>query len=1277
MKTRRTKKSKKGKTIRKRILLIGGEKPAVVQIEENAEEIAKAFFFIINEKYDVHDFSSPKCAAAMIKYYQNIVPLKNEWGTGKFKDQDVVLDRLSTTTNHLVDLYPDVAPDKTKGGQSGGIGWDFNKETQFLKIMKYINLHKRKAKNPYYEGWKGFSSKFQRAVADYTRMSWSDYTEELTPRGVYQNSTRELEDIIHYYWCLVSYLSFIISKISAEKRQKLENLNSDLIKHSKQLIDEYGKWNFMLISDDKNTMDISGIVNKNKNEDLFPTQYAIIDKYQKEIIKDVSGIDHSPELKAFKTHNNLGEITAYTLEKISDFSNNCLHTDGTLKINDTAVKRIDKLTKSKKDFAEVFANQIEQSVIEAKGSKNTNEFDAEEKSLQKYISEFKRPDSDQIIVVNNSLTTKYDTIPQIINKLKLEYNTNSEFIIRIMHLLERLGNDTRDGQNKMNHGEFRKNKQYFREHPFSRFAKTYISGIRTLIETLIDIHTAFKENNPTAENLRIRDLNTDYYIFRKNDHNLVHAALKRFYRMGNDPGTINQSGPRSISNLGTDTNFKDEFTQKFAQIIKEKEIRMRFTNLENILIDLSENVPNNLVFNECSNFLIKDLMDVSGDKVDVIAGMWPKTEYNKLKKIWSDTSASGLVKMEKFLKEKNKFKLDKTSEEEKVIIHATLIKENLDKTEQKIRSIFIKRPEENIKDDDKQYLKNVQNCFFIIDHYSTKIKNIISKGEDLSGQWQLMAKANNGFDKTIDVDNTVLTYLWMNNVSEYFRNNKKSCTLLPKFTPQNIDKVFHYVSAELLNKIIVSCDDNSNIVTHLDIDFLYRLSDDTVKKHLLVYLNNIDKPKRAEVPTISTAISREISASLSLPPPALSDDRKMILYRLLTLASPDHLSTIFDEQTRTEAIIKKMHDVTVSKGGGLLQGIQKSMVGKKNKVFNIRTAYDHIFEEAKKKQLTFIVESLIKLERLVDVIKILGDSNPVFNDSAIGKIKKVVNESSFKKQFENALNEKNNLTARNYYSIDIDSSPDNKKNEIPTEDDVNNKRNIKQINAIETKPVYGVETDFRKDIKDFVGGNLQNEPEIIQLIHEMYDRLAKHKEIKGDRKLLKKVVNNLIDYTASAFLGSYFETNPTALIRRNLLIDQFTRLNTKPNVDPFLERIISTFWPEADAIPYKRPQTEIISKETLIETKLFPTLPTIKMYPNDNDNTEEDKKNKTYGSKIMTLTEKVNGDQSDYDTLGVEMFLNTLMTTGSNVGFVPEVAYSEKYKFDERIDNSAYIYKET
>ena len=1231
MKTRRPKgkKEKKKKTLRKRV---GGATTIEEKIKENENGIAEAFNFIINEKYEVNDFTSPKCAAAMINDYKNIVTLKNEWGTGKFKDEEVVLKRMKEARNHLIDLYPDTS--KNGGGQKGGIGWDFNKETQFLKIMKYIKENPMESTSIKYDGlWKGFSSKIVRFGTFWTG---SKYIDESSQRGVNQRSTRELENIIRYYWCFVSYLLFIDSKITGQ--ESIKGNITELIEKSKTLIDEYAKWNFMLKSDNSIKQNNEKLVdNILTNQPLLTALYSRIYKFQKDVSTFISSINKLPNFEVFKKLNK-DDFTAYKLEQFEIFNQKA----GVATETATETAAINELTKGKKDFAEVFAEQIKQSVIEADNeSKNTtNEFDAEENSLNTYKTNFKA-------ITNTNIIGNLDTLPEMIKKLKLEYNTNSEFIIRIMHLLEKLGNNTRDGQKVMNSKNLDDvtaalgNKlPKMRNHPFNRFAKVYISGIRTLIEVLIDVHTAYKKNNPTAPSLKISDLTKDLYLLRKNDYGLVRTALKRLYRMGENPGVIE----RNITFSVEPTDFKKVFTDTFSDLIRDKEIKMRFTNLNTTLMDLSNNVLSTLVFNENNSFLPDAEMKETGSLVNSFEGLYPKTEYNKLKKIWSDTSDAGLKNMEIFLKEKNKFKLDNGTP---TVLTITKIKTTFNKTEQKLRDIF--KAKQILANEDKQYLKNIQNCFFIIDHYASKLKKLILDDKiTLNPPWKEMAAANRKFDTTNELPD--LTYLWIDNITKYFEKNENTFTFLYDKSSPNISKVTSYVSDSLLDEIIGSCENGSNVITGLDIDFVNRLTDETVEKHLIFFVENIDKT--SFFPASSTAAT-------STPTVPLSAIRQNILFRLLTLATKGNLKAIFTDET-TNAIIEKMHAKPATLGGGRFD----SIVGKKEKVFNIRSAYDNIFENAE--PVKIIVTSLIETEKVVAAINILG--TPDYNGEAIGKIRGVVTGSDETTKTKFATQLKPDLAALNFYSLAVEINSSAATTQPPS----TKNKTVLQVKAASSN----VEKTFRGKIKEFVMSDQDDDYKAhLKTIHKIYDELvAEIDKIKEKPPLLKNIVDNLLEYTESIYFSRLIEDNfpgeskkdnlQKALIRRDLLIDQFTRLNTKPIFDPLLERIVTTFWPEASSKRYSKPTPKTIKHNTILKTGLFANV------------TSDQTANETYGSKRMTLIEKTDGDRSDYDTLGVEMFLNALMTTGSNIGFNPKAAYEEKVEYEENLDNSLFVTEE-
>ena len=1408
MKTRRPKKSKKGKTIRKKIILAGGAQSVLEEIEENEVEVRKALTFLIAEKYDVNEFTTSNCAVAMIREYKEVVPLKN----GTVKGEEDLLRRMRNTRNHLVDLYPDipdadlgdaaavsvVASDSNGNGNGdgevsdgdgnsdgigssdvnsegdgvgdvdvsvgdvdvsvgegegdgegdgdgdgdgddsstdgdvknygaiygdgreswainrggdvhgdlnmgsseesklvGGVGYGFEKEIEYQQCMVYTrtfdgtNLLPRPSNlYNYVKLWKG---------------ELSNYTKEKTLAGTYQNSNRELYNITQYYLYLVSFLLFLDSKQTFEKdHSNLKALIDAVIEKSRNLIDEYAKINIMLYSTDN----VSNVIVKG-NFDI-EGQIYIIEKSLEELSTTVDEINKDSKLNFLITKNKkLRKLVIYPLTEL-----NKLHFPPyNIKKNVTvptkaAIKAINKSTNKKRDLVKVFDKEVEGKRKQAEADRQINqkgEFTEETESLIKFTQDFSESPDQNVIVTQN------DTILEIIKKLKTEYNNNSEFIIRTMHLLNRLGNSERTGKNEFNL-EGLNNKLPFYNHPFNRYAKTYINGIRQLIEVLIDVHTKYQKKDPNKLSLKINELLEEIEILKSNKKKIgyiyptnitlrleevnqyywsIMNALRRFYKLGKDPGTIKGS---IIPYSTLFTEYKTEFTKKFQDIINQKGIKMQNTNLENILTDMSNNILDKLEFNNFNNFT--DEHSGKWRVVDFAKGMKSKTEYNKLATIWSDTSDSGLIKMEKYLREKNKFKMDEP-DPNLTNINATTIRYILDKTEQKIKSMFKKKRGES---EEQYYLQNVQNCFLIIDHYATKIKKMLSKlditGLDIkklsptNNKWEMIEIINRGFDAESHEGKLPLTYLLMNNITKYFEKKKTSCDFLEKAGTKNIYKVCNHVSDMLLNKIVMSCV-SSKISDHLNVEIVDRLTDDTVQKHLLSFVKNIDKPNRAEEPTISTAISRELSATLSVPAPALSYRRKHILFRLLTLANPEHLSDIFGDRPKTDAIITKMHK-TVLKGGGFNETRNKN-------VFNIRTAYDNIFKNASSDTIKILVQSLfLKYPSIfVDVIKILGDPNPVLNEDAIRKMKEVVNEDVVddkgtedkvhraKEKLNTELNDKKNRSALNYYTsvrieekksvrIDEKENPPKENNDSPTE--------TAQIKSVAKKAEHQVENEFREKINVFVlqkeFNDTDTQEEELKIIHKIYDDLA----AIGNNRLKKNVANNLIDYAASVYFGRMIESElkeqyrPKAFERRDLFIDQFTRLNTKPNVDPFLERVISTFWPEADAINYKRPPSGIITKKTLIETKLYPTPPTVMLEADTNPS--GDKPNQTYGRKIMTVTEKVDGDQSDYDALGVEMFLNTLLTTGSNVSVIPEAVYGEEYKLLEKVDNSAYISKE-
>jgi len=1290
MKTRRPKKSKKGKTIRKRVVLSGGAMSLLEEITENENELSKAFNYINSEKYGTNDFTSSNCAVAMVQDYSNIVNLKKD----TVKALEDMQKRMTITRNHLIDLYPNI--DQTYGGcQFGGIGFGFEKEKNYQQIMKHIRENPRKAKRPWFDGIAGIHSQITRAFESLYGSDSSNLKDSAA--GFYINLTRELEDINHYYLCMVSFLLFLDSKNTDKEyiengKESFDAQNENLITSVRLLIDEYAKITFMLKSDDHTVDAASKFLTSNKSLGLQYDRISNCKDAIRDAIKEIEQNEKYTYLSKtylFDGNGNIKSLSVYELtvldEKRSEIKDNSVQ---------LTIDEINTLTKNKKNFVKVFDDEIKQMKKEVEKERKINhsgEYVKEENSLYMFISDFSN-NFTQIyrFTQTENKVEQTDGIFDLIEKVKKEYNNNSEFLIRIMHLLNRLGNHERNGKKIINK-DFEKNKNlleidgftnkgYFPNHPFNRYAKTYINGIRQLIDVLIDVHTKYKNKNPNANSLsieglyeKIQKLGEGSSFLDKNiqhKRNIQHKsrvleeynqyywsimnALRRFYDIGKDAGTIEGTVAQNIYSTEIKTDYKKEFTTKLNDIINQKSIIMQNTNLEKILTDMSDNILVNLSFNTFTDFAKSP--HGKWRVVDFFEGLKSKTDYNKLVTIWSDSSDMGLAKMDNFLKKKeHTFKSDTTE----LPVDVININQTFDVTEKKIISIFKNNPGEiSNKDENKNYLRNVQNCLLIIDHYATEIKKIVGENDTLGEngnssekmeKWKRMHEANAKITKGSP---TELQYTWSENIPKYFKNSENKCGILENADIANVSRALSCLKDDFLNEIIKEC--QADVAKNMNINVVDRLSDENVQKCADVFLLKIaDETQNVQD----------------------TDQQLSILFRLLTLATEEKLQNALIENN-AEKILNILHPP--EKGGGIFDNVKRSIVGQKQTIFNIRTAYDNIFEQGNPKTLNILVSKLIAQQKIGKVIEILGTPN--YNETAIGKIKAVVQNEKLETGLNSALD--NNVTARSFYTSATSTEEAKKKADeadAKAKKEAADKSKKQEVEKYEKKAISDVETDFRDRIRDFVETDESDAETQMIIIHEMYDDLASSTEMKGNRKLLKNVVNNLIDFTESVYLRKSVENKlekekwPDAFLRRNQLIDQFTRLNTKPNVDPFLERVISTFWPEADATKYKRPKPEIISKETLIETRLYPTLPTVKFGADKDENTDVEKDNKTYGSKIMTLTEKVHGDQSDYDALGVEMFLNTLLTTGSNVSFVPPIAYTESYLIEEKLDNRPYI----
>ena len=237
-------------------------------------------------------------------------------------------------------------------------------------------------------------------------------------------------------------------------------------------------------------------------------------------------------------------------------------------------------------------------------------------------------------------------------------------------------------------------------------------------------------------------------------------------------------------------------------------------------------------------------------------------------------------------------------------------------------------------------------------------------------------------------------------------------------------------------------------------------------------------------------------------------------------------------------------------------------------------------------------------------------------------------------------------------------------------------------NAEEQEQRQSVAADIDRVIKPQIINLVINESDdskkIIKNIRSLYEEIVSRISTanKNNRIQLneKNIINNFIEYAESANFKKIAEGKNTANWnqRREMFIDQFMRFNTKPYFDPYLERIVSTFWPEFDSIKFKPSNSKILKKSTKFVSDFYDNVP---IY--DNKLKDDNKKQKlgTYSHRVLRQTDDYKGDKLLTDAFGVEDTINMLMQTGSNLSWAETrlPTYTEEYEQNEKYDVSKMI----
>ncbi len=229
-----------------------------------------------------------------------------------------------------------------------------------------------------------------------------------------------------------------------------------------------------------------------------------------------------------------------------------------------------------------------------------------------------------------------------------------------------------------------------------------------------------------------------------------------------------------------------------------------------------------------------------------------------------------------------------------------------------------------------------------------------------------------------------------------------------------------------------------------------------------------------------------------------------------------------------------------------------------------------------------------------------------------------------------------------------------------------------------------IESFFRDKILTLVtiDSSTTLEYNILKLYEEFVAALKKTNDLLKNKNMMelntKNIINNLIEYAESVnFINSVIKDVKDPTIkksrnsRREMFIDRFTRFNTKPYLDPYLDRIISTFWPEFDSIQFKPSQKNILQKTRKYVSDFYDNTP---IYDKTQENNEQ--KPGTYSHRVMRQYDDYNGDSAMLtDAFGVEETINMLMHTGSNLSWAEnrQPTYTEEYEQKEKYDVSKMI----
>lgn len=699
----------------------------------------------------------------------------------------------------------------------------------------------------------------------------------------YYNITQyNLHAMVRYYSAFI-WMLFYIDQSGRQDTTFHDNMMA-CIEKMKNAVDEYGKLNYLVKSRISKETELSDSL-----KDHIKYQDEYVRNYYNTVEESINKLKESKKYEYFR--QQIGQsVESATFESlpivVQEFETHPVYKtvfliDDNVTANKTPEQKtakeaeINKLTENRKqDFDyELSLNKVLEKTDRLLMKKKKKQdyyqgfFAKEEESLEEYINDYLQPLINRLRDicppnVDYNTTLRYilptDTLSTCIQKLELEIKINTEFILRILHFLNQIGNSSRKKA---------WNLLYNRNHPFSQFAHKYITGIYRIIHSL---KTAQKEN----PNHTISEIAGNDAPYSTDKLNIV-SAVNMYKKVSKDEkSTLTISSLARTVSGAKDIDYKIAFMNTLNDLYNktislEKTENTLFPELVQMFINSIEYEM--LTFNDFSTFN-------NGSKERIVsetAGrnilsdqytMLPQHYRDKYSKI-IDISKKPL---EPFLKDIKIFRDDITNtlssdyDTVSTVDNTTItfnIHDILSKTalvEKKIENFFDKNKANNtlVMDGEiKNAITVFQFLFRIIQHFGSKKCLLAKQGKDDKEGVQnktkfvkMIEEAPQGFHPS-EIKGLLPYYVYINVYYEKF--NKYFTDIIGDMSVKNIQKICNtepdiitrlpgdklrkvmYVNKNIVNTIIdkIPSDEDFKSIVHKIPEILeYSLDDANIRK---------------------------------------------------------------------------------------------------------------------------------------------------------------------------------------------------------------------------------------------------------------------------------------------------------------------------------------------------------------------------------------------------------------------------------------------------------------